>query len=51
MQKKINPSKESPKKAQAPKQEKNTRKMTNKEKAQFSEQNRVDMYPIDPYND
>lgn len=42
------------------KQQKNTqktvgqatkRKMTNKEKAEFSSQNTVDFYPIDTYND
>ncbi|MCR4815470.1 MAG: hypothetical protein K5879_11665 [Lachnospiraceae bacterium] len=43
--------KEKAKKTSRPKKEKNPRKLTNKEKAQFSEQNRVDMYPVDPYND
>ena len=27
------------------------RKMTNKEKTEFSAQNAVDFYPVDPYND
>ncbi len=45
---------------QSSKQQKNTkkavnqaakRKMTNKEKAEFSAQNTVDFYPIDTYND
>lgn len=51
MQKKTNPSKEISKKAKTPNKAKTTRKITNKEKAQFSEQSRVDMYPVDPYND
>lgn len=51
MQKKKNTSKVLSKKAEIQKKEKNTRKLTNKEKAKFSEQNRIDTYPIDIYND
>ena len=51
MQKKKNSSKETPKKTQSQKKEKSSQKLTKKEKAMFSEQNRIDMYPIDIYND
>lgn len=51
MQKKKTSEKENAKKISMPMKEKSPRKLTNKEKAQFSEQNRVDIYPVDPYND
>ena len=51
MEKKNKPSKEISKKTQIQKKDKTPRKMTNKEKAKFSEQNRIDIYPIDIYND
>ena len=39
------------KQAKKPQTNKKPKKMSNKEKAKFSEQNQIDWFPIDPYCD
>lgn len=40
-----------PKAAKKQTTNKNPKKMTNKQKAEFSAQNQIDWYPVDPYCD
>ena len=51
MQKDSNSKKKVIRTSETQKKFKKGHKMTNKEKAKFSEQNSVDMFPVDPYND